>query len=137
MSPRSIEEIVADYYASLEAAFLTGKLNHAKLHFADDIVIMEPKERIEGKAQAIKMLEEKVVPFFSTISMQRQFADKGALCSIFDLHAKHQPKHNHPIVSVTHWHKVRNGMIYEMQAIYDTAQWKEAVKASERFKKSA
>lgn len=132
MSPRSVEEIVADYYTGLQEAMLTGKLNPHRMHFADDIVIFGA-ERVEGKSAAMKLLEEKVIPAFTKISIQYKFVDKNSICTIVDCHTKH----DHQIIPAADWHKVRNGMIYEMRVFADMSKLQQAFKEAAKLKKSA
>jgi hypothetical protein len=133
MSPRSAEEIVADYYTGLEEAILTGKLNPHRMHFADDIIIHGAEGRIEGKAAAMKLLEEKLIPAFTKISIKHKFVDKSSVCTIVDCHAKH----NHQIIPAADWHKVKNGVIYEMYVFSDSAKLVQAFNAATKLKKSA
>jgi hypothetical protein len=125
MSPRSIEEIVADFYTCIQQACQTGTLNPAKLHFSDDIVFEGPNGRVEGKSQVLKMIQE-VVSNLSKISIQRQFFDKGASCTIFEAAIKNP----HALIPAAEWLNVKNGVIYEIRAFYDSAKW-------QRLRKSA
>jgi hypothetical protein len=122
MSPRSPEEIVQDYYTSLQDACLVSRLNPAKLHFSDDIVLIGPNFRVEGKPFVIRSLEEQLIPRIEKLSIQRQFSDKNSVCTIFDCVTR-GPQEKIPTVA---WHKVKNGVIYEIQIFYDTAKWDKA-----------
>lgn len=122
MSPRSIEEIVADYHTCLQQACLTGKINQMKLHFADDIAIVGPHHKLDGRVQVISKLEESL-SHIEKISIVHQFFDRSSACTIADYVTK-KPHERIPHVS---WHKVKNGMIYEIHNFYDTEDWKKAI----------
>jgi hypothetical protein len=119
MSPRSPEEIVKDYYSCLQQACQTGVLNPAKLHFADDIIIVDPKKRYEGKPTVIKMYQDFLLPNVQRIVIQQQFTDKSSVCTIIDCITKNP----HETISTVEWHKVKNGVIYEIHLFYDTEKW--------------
>lgn len=119
MSPRSVEEIVSDYYTAMQQACMTGKLSPAKLHFSGDIVIVDPNHRTEGRQEVLKMYEEKLLPNLERLVIHHQFFDKSSCCTIFDNITK---MHREPVPTVA-WIKVRNGEIYEVQVFYDSPKW--------------
>ncbi len=116
---RTVEEIAKDYYIGLDQAFKVGKINPVKFHFADDIRIIGPMEQIEGKPQALKMLDEKFVPMVDKLIHNHQFYDRSSVCTLLDCVTK-KP---HITIPAAEWLKIKNGLIYEIHLFYDSAKW--------------
>lgn len=122
MAPRTVEEIVGDYFTVMQQACMTRKINPAKLHFSGDIVIVGPHKRTEGKTNVLKMYEQILVPNMHKIVIHHQFFDKSSSCTIFDVISMGP----HETIPTAAWHKVKNGEIYEIQVFYDSAKWQKA-----------
>ena len=108
---RSTEEIIHDYYITLQDAAKSKILNAARLHLADDVVYIGPEGRVEGKHQLMKLFQDKLIPGLSKLSIQHQIFDKASGCTIFDW-VNATPHTTHRFVEV---HRVKNGVIYEIQ----------------------
>lgn len=128
MSPRSTEEIVSDYFTTVQHAYDTGKLNPLKLHLADDIVVVTPSARAEGKTQVLKTFEETMIPTVEKIVIHKQFTDRSSACTIYDIITKNP----HLTIPTVAWQKVRNGQIYEMHIFLDSALWGKALAGKQR-----
>ncbi len=123
MSPRSVEEIVADYFTAVSQGALTGQLNTARLHFADDIRIMGAHKEIQGKPQVFKYMQEKLIPHLEKVTIHHQLADKNTNCSIVTFVTKtpHEP------VPAALYFRVKNGVIFEIQFFYDPERWAKGI----------
>jgi hypothetical protein len=123
MSPRSVEEIVADYFTCLTQGCDTGKLNLAKLHFAEDILVVGAHKRIEGRANVLKYMQEKLIPHLQKIVINHRVFDKQTECTIVDFITKEA----HETVPAAILHKVKDGVIYEIHFFYDSAKWAKGI----------
>jgi hypothetical protein len=128
MSPRSTEEIVNDYFTTLQNAYASGKLNPNKLHLAEDIVVFTPNGRAEGKTLVLKAYEEMLIPNIQKLVIHKQFSDRSSVCTIYD----YVTKSPHLTIPAAAWYKVKDGLIYEMHIFFDPALWEKAMSGKQR-----
>lgn len=119
---RTTEGIVKDYHNALKAAFETGHLHAEKLHLSPDAVILMPGNRFEGRSAVVDALARNFIPKIKKLDMIHEYYDRSTHCAIYDLVGK---KSSHTVPTVE-WVKVKDGLIYEIQLFYDTAQWSSA-----------
>lgn len=118
MDNSSYKKIINDYYSSLQHAFKTGVLSSEKLHLADDVKVIVPNERFEGKATVESMLKE-LVKVVDHYDIQRIYYDHEGACVVMDCVVKLPPYH----IATIEWFLIKNGKIAELHPVYDTLAW--------------
>jgi len=117
---RTIEELVKDYYNEMQQAFKTGHINLNKLHFAENILVLGPNEKHEGKKNVEKMYNEMLLPYMTRFEILHHYFDHNSACTILDCVTKTPAG----VVPTVEWMKFKDGKIYEIQLYYDGAKWK-------------
>lgn len=115
MDVRTISQI---YYSELEKGFKTGALDVSKLHLAQNVSIIGPDERFEGKETVEKMFQG-FAGLVSSCEIKKRYFDVDSACTIINFVSKNG---SHSVMTaeiIT----VKNGEIVQMDVIYDTKQW--------------
>ena len=122
MMNRKIDEIVKDYYKDLTEAFKTGKLNLNKLHLAEDVLLLRPHEKFEGRQNVEKAMQDNLIPYFKRFELVHQFYDSTMACSIIDCVTKASAT-----IPTAEWLKIRDGKIFEIHQFFDSTAWSRAM----------
>ncbi|MFI5334604.1 MAG: nuclear transport factor 2 family protein [Chlamydiales bacterium] len=128
MSPRTTDEIVQEYFNDLQLAFDSGKVHPVRLHLAEDVVLVTPHNRIETKAKVLKNFEEKLLPNVDKMIILKHYSDRGSACTIYE----YVTKAPHIKIPTVAWHKVKDGVIYEIHIYFDTALWDKMLAGRQR-----
>lgn len=126
MNHNQSKEIILAYYVELQKGFRTKKLDATKLHLDDNVKVIAPNERFEGKQNVEQMLIN-FIGIVDRFDIQKQYFDENSCCTILDC-VTSTPAGT---VLTTEWIKVKEGRIVEIYAIFDTAAWAKALPPQE------
>jgi hypothetical protein len=113
-----IKKIISDYYTEIQRRFKGGELDFSRLHLDENVRVIGPNERFEGKQQ----VEEMFSLFISMVDryeLKRQYFDHDSCCTLLNCVTRS------PALSIltVEWILIKQGKIVEIHPIYDTAAW--------------
>ncbi len=123
----NVKSIAADYYSEMQRAFKSGTINFANLHLDDNIRMIGPNEKCEGKKTVEDMLKM-FITMVNNFDIKRQYFDEESCCTILDCVVK-SPRR---AIGTVELMMIKNGKIVEMRLIYDTLAWQEVMQAQQR-----
>ena len=115
---KDLKMIIHDYYTEVQKSFKTGKLDFSKLHFDENISVIGPNERFDGK-KTVETMYSQLISIVTRFDIQRQYFDSDSCCTVMDCVTKSPPM---PIATIE-WILVRHGKIVEIHPVYDTKAW--------------
>lgn len=120
----TVKNVIRDYYIELQKSFKTGVIDFSKLHFDDNIKVVGPNERFDGKKKVEEMWQQ-FVPMVSHYDVKKQYFDEDSACTVLDCVVKSPQR----AVATVELIFVKNGKITEIRPIYDTLAWQEIMQA--------
>lgn len=114
------EDILKQYYAIMQKAFVTKVLDTDTLPLTDDVSIIGPNERFDTISIVLPVLKQFIM-IVNHVEIKKQFFNETSACTILDC-VTSTPAASVPIVE---WIEVKNGKIQVIHLYYDTAKWKQ------------